>query len=338
MWLDCPRLGGAVAQDGQLWRRCETCQTVERFVVRAVDHGRSGRVQDANQYTVSSTADRSQSSSANSARALPVPVPPIKPISYPCNPSRAARPADFRPVIRGQLPCISPSLTLLATCHLALFSFCKPTYLRRLTRNLALQLGRGDSLQVRAAANKVLVDVDVRDGALAVKLFEVRLDLGYMCQRPYPIIYSAGNLRFPLRLLAGCILRSRHAPSKRALPVSVYGLKWGGMGERRGKKGKKSLHPSWRRSMSMYSYSSVASCTIFLALWQYCECQLIIPSHASQSDRTDHMVTQVRTAEWALNRRRYEVSGRQRRNANTPGPSATCPPVCQRKAAHRPSR
>jgi hypothetical protein len=62
--------------------------------------------------------------------------------------------------------------------------------LRRLARNLALQLGRRDSLQVRAAADKVLVDVDVRDGALAVELFEVRLDLGYTV--------SASDVRLPI--------------------------------------------------------------------------------------------------------------------------------------------
>jgi hypothetical protein len=76
--------------------------------------------------------------------------------------------------------------------------------------------------------------------------------------------------------------------------------------------------------MSMYSYSSVASCTIFLALWQYCECQLIVPSHASQSDRTDHTATQVRTAELALNHRRYEVSGRQ---CEKPIPLIVLPPA-----------
>ena len=114
-----------------------------------------------------------------------VPVPPIMPVSYHCKPTRAARPVEFSQRYRDKPHAYLYACTLFALLSPSpsplpvVSSLAQQGNLRRLARNLALQLGRRDSLQVRAAADKVLVDVDVRDGALAVELFEVRLDLGY---------------------------------------------------------------------------------------------------------------------------------------------------------------
>jgi hypothetical protein len=46
-----------------------------------------------------------------------------------------------------------------------------------LASNLGLQITL-NLLQIRASADKLLVDVDVGHGALSVEVFEVRLNLG----------------------------------------------------------------------------------------------------------------------------------------------------------------
>jgi hypothetical protein len=49
--------------------------------------------------------------------------------------------------------------------------------LTHLGRDLSLELRFRDRLQVGAAANELLLDVDVRDSALSIKRFEVGLNV-----------------------------------------------------------------------------------------------------------------------------------------------------------------